>query len=173
MNATTLIIIIFGLIGIIFGFMFLSLYIKTSCELDSLKKLIKSQENLSTTTSTASTTTTAATTTKIEKEEFRPESCDDVDDVLSWLKCEKSVERANAIRVRENRERVRENREQSDWTSERNFIIFIIFLVALFPAMYLFIRVYIFCKNRTHQKKKKYNAKHHLTEAGKTKIPKY
>ena len=66
MNATTLIIIIFGLIGIIFGFMFLSLYIKTSCELDSLKKLIKSQENLSTTTSTASTTTTAATTTAIK-----------------------------------------------------------------------------------------------------------
>ena len=129
MNATTLIIIIFGLIGIIFGFMFLSLYIKTSCELDSLKKLIKSQENLSTTTSTASTTTTTAatttaTTTMIEKGEFKPESCDDVDDVLSWLKCEKSVERANAIRVRENRERVRENREQSDWTSERNFIIF-------------------------------------------------
>ena len=109
MNATSLIIIIFGLIGIIFGLMFLSLYIKTSCELDSLKKLIKSQENLSTTTSTTLTTTTA-TTTKIEKEEFRPESCDDVDDVLSWLKCEKSVERANAIRVRENRERVRENR---------------------------------------------------------------
>ena len=110
----------------------------------------------------------------IEKGEFKPESCDDVDDVLSWLKCEKSVERANAIRVRENRERVRENREQSDWTSERNFIIFIIFFVALFPAMYLFIRVYIFCKNCRHQKKKKkYNAKHHLTEAGKTKIPKY
>ena len=107
----------------------------------------------------------------IEKGEFKPESCDDVDDVLSWLKCEKSVERANAIRVRENRERVRENREQSDWTSERNFIIFIIFFVALFPAMYLFIRVYIFCKNRTHQKK--HHAKHHSTEAGKTKIPKY
>ena len=81
----------------------------------------------------------------IEKGEFKPESCDDVDDVLSWLKCEKSVERANAIRVRENRERVRENREQSDWTSERNFIISIIFFVALFPAMYLFIRIYIFC----------------------------
>ena len=143
MNATTLIIIIFGLIGIIFGFMFLSLYIKTSCELESLKKLIKSQENLSTTTST-----TTATTTTNEKEEFRPESCDDVDDVLSWLKCEKSVERANAIRVRENRERVRENREQSDWTSERNFIIFISFVVAFFPAIYLFLRVYLFCKNR-------------------------
>ena len=93
MNATS-VIIIFGLIGIIFGLMFLSLYIKTSCELYSLKKLIKSQENLSTTTSTASTTTTTATTTKIEKEEFGPE------------KCEKSVEREDA--------RVRENRRQSD-----------------------------------------------------------
>ena len=94
MNATS-VIIIFGLIGIIFGLMFLSLYIKTSCELYSLKKLIKSQENLSTTTSTASTTTTTttATTTKIEKEEFGPE------------KCEKSVELENA--------RVRENRRQS------------------------------------------------------------
>ena len=147
MNATSLIIIILGLIGIIFGFMFLSLYIKTSCELDSLKKLIKSQESMSTTTST-----TTATTTTNEKEEFRPESCDDVDDVLSWLKCEKSVERENA-RVREEADnkfniRVRENRKQSDWTSKRNFIIFIIFFVALFPAIYLFLRVYLFCKNR-------------------------
>ena len=54
-----------------------------SSELDSIKKLIKIQDNLPTTTTKATTTTsttatpTTSTTTKFKK------SCDDIDDVVS------------------------------------------------------------------------------------------
>ena len=91
---TTIIIIIFGLIGfgITFGLIFVG-YWKTSSELNSIKKWIKMQDNMSTTTTTIptpSTTTLETTTTTFEKEEFGTKSCDDIDDVLSWMKCEKN-----------------------------------------------------------------------------------
>ena len=85
MNTTT-IIIIFGLIGIIFGLMFLG-YWKTSSEVDSIKKWIKMQDNLPTTTTRTSTnttpaTTTTSTTTTFEREEFEPKSCDGYNGIL-------------------------------------------------------------------------------------------
>ena len=97
--------IIFGLlIGII---LFLG-YWKMSSELDSIKKLIKIQNNMQSATTTASTTTaitttttatTSSTTTTFEKEEFGLKSCDDNDDVLTWLKCEKIRDREISRRL--------------------------------------------------------------------------
>ena len=79
--------IIFGLIGILFVLMFLG-YWKMSTGFEWI------QHNLPT-TSTSTTTTTSITTTS-KQEEFEPKSCDDVDDVVTWLKCEKSRDRKNS-----------------------------------------------------------------------------
>ena len=90
--------IIFGLIGILFVLMFLG-YWKMSTRFESIEqRLIKIQDNLpttpiTTTTATATTTTTTTAITTTEKEEFGPKSCNDVDDVMAWLKCEKSHDR--------------------------------------------------------------------------------